>query len=140
MKNNPLLLFIGLLVMGSCTNAEQKQLEQLQNEVLAVHDDVMPHMGTVNELKTSLVEKNEMLKASEDSSQIDQVILNDMLITKLDQAHEGMMAWMRQFERIDEQREVAENRQYLEDQLQMIQQVKTDMDQAIQSAEQALTE
>ena len=140
MKNNPLLLFFCLLVIGSCTNAEQKQLEQLQNEVLAVHDEVMPQMGTLNELKTSLMEKNEMLKVSEDSTVIDQVILNDMLITKLDQSHEGMMAWMRQFERIDEQAEVAENRQYLEDQMQMIQQVKIDMDQAIQSAEQALTE
>jgi len=69
-----------------------------------------------------------------------QVIVNDMVITNLDVAHEEMMAWMRQFERIDPEQDATENQQYLEQQMEMINEVKDHMATAILSAEEALNQ
>lgn len=138
MKSNTFILFGWILLVAACSSAEQQQLEQLQDDVLAVHDEIMPKMGTLNELKTTLIEKNEALKITQDSTVADQVIINDMIITKLDEAHENMMAWMRQFKKIDESANPGENKQYLENQMKSIQEVKVEMDQAILSAQEAL--
>ena len=138
--NKIFLLAFCALFLIRCTSAEQEQLEQMQIEVLAVHDEIMPEMGTLNDLKTQLIEKNEALKASGDTTITDQVILNDMVITQLDQAHEGMMAWMRQFQKIDTKGDVESNKGYLEVQMQQIQAVKSQIDQAIVAGNEALGE
>ena len=134
------LLATGALFLLGCTSAEEEQLEQLQIEVLAVHDEIMPEMGTLNDLKTQLLEQNEALKVSQDSTVADQVIINEMVVAQLDQAHESMMAWMRQFQKIDSKDPLEDNKSYLEDQMLQIQQVKLQIDQAILAGREALGE
>ena len=138
MNSNVIFLILCVFALGACTSAEQEQLETLEAEVIAVHDEIMPEMGRLSALKTALQERNQEIISRGDTLAQEQVIVNDLVITNLDVAHEEMMAWMRQFERIDLENDVQENQAYLEQQMQLINEVKTSMSQAIQSAEEAL--
>ncbi len=140
MNSNVFFAILCVLLVGSCTSAEQDQLETLEAEVIAVHDEVMPQMGQLSTLKTNLEERNQQIMEQGDSLAQEQVIVNNMVITQLDVAHEEMMAWMRQFERIDLNEDPAQNKEYLEGQMEMINQVKENMANAIVSAEDALAQ
>lgn len=138
MCKNVVVPFLCLLTLIGCSSKEHEEIENLQSKVMAVHDDLMLEMGKLSELKTSLSARNEALKSGGDSLAAEQVILNDMIITNLDVAHENMMAWMRQFQKVDLEDDAEANKDYLQAQLAEIQAVKQEMGKAIQSAQQAL--
>ena len=63
----------------------------LMDEVIAIHDEVMPEMGDIRKTRKALLEK---LETSTDEE------LNKVLqeqANKLDESHEAMFVWMRQF-------------------------------------------
>jgi len=144
----PMLLILGLFSCSSSTqeqgsdevvlSPEQQQVKDFENKVLDIHDEVMPQMGTLVSLKEQLQAKNQTLSSSNHPDAYDQVILNDLVITNLDQAHQEMMNWMRNYQRIDISGDTAANLNYLQDQQAKIESVQDQVISAIKSAEEAL--
>jgi len=84
------LFIILLFVFQSChqqvKNNEQKN-NPLYDQVMAIHDSVMPEMSTIHSLKRDL-------KAIENADKKDLVYKR---IKDLDEADEAMMSWMASF-------------------------------------------
>ncbi len=72
------------------------QVEQtLYDEVIAVHDEIMPKLEDMMNLKGDLQEKVDLLK--QDDQQSEKVAEMDLAIKNLEGADEAMMNWMRNF-------------------------------------------
>ncbi len=148
MLTRTIYYFIALFLTFSCSNAsretdsnlspEQQEVSNLEDQVIEVHDQVMPQMGTLMTLKEQLEAKNETLQSAGTAEAEDQVIVNSLVIEQLDLAHEGMMSWMRSFEPIDIDGDSEGNREYLQQELDKIDSVKKLVDDAITAAEKAL--
>jgi hypothetical protein len=114
---------------------EQQEVSDLEDRVIEVHDEVMPQLGTLVSLKEQLEAKNKELASSGDAGAKDQVIINSLVIENLDQAHEGMMDWMRKFEPVDLEGDPEANVKYLQQELDKISSVKQQVNNAISGAE-----
>ncbi|MBT8211017.1 MAG: hypothetical protein KJP14_10865 [Eudoraea sp.] len=87
------LLIVGFLVIYSCKEAKnEKELTKME-EVMAIHDEVMPEMSTISKLVAEL-------KPLADSTATGQDY--DKAMKDLQAAHKSMMDWMAGFgERFD---------------------------------------
>jgi hypothetical protein len=94
MKKNWLLVFLCSSMIGvSCSSSGSKQegkQKQLIDEVMAVHDEVMPKMDTVMTLKSSL-DSALKVSSSNDSAKI------MALSAALDSADVKMSVWMEEY-------------------------------------------
>ena len=117
---------------------EQQKVNNLEQEVLYMHDEVMPLMADLVDLKGKLQKRNEELQASEQSGAQDQAIINQMIISNLDIAHESMMDWMRNYQKVDITGDVGENTTYLEEEKTKIDLVTKQIYSAIAAAEEVL--
>ncbi|MDH4460279.1 MAG: hypothetical protein QE277_02585 [Flectobacillus sp.] len=94
MKKNWLLVFLCSSMLGvSCSSSGSKQEDkqkQLIDEVMAVHDEVMPKMDTVMTLKSSL-DSALKVSSSNDSAKI------MALSAALDSADVKMSVWMEEY-------------------------------------------
>lgn len=125
---------------SSSTNEEQVEVDEnltlseekaeLYEEVIAIHDEAMFLMGDLMRLKGKLQEK--MDSTSMDSASASHYTKT---IENLDAAYDGMMQWMRNFERQEDTvaHEVA--MEYYEEQRQAIVEVQQKMEEAKSSAE-----
>lgn len=66
--------------------------DKLFAEVMAIHDEVMPEMGSIRRTRKALLDK---LENTEDEA-VGKVLQEQA--DKLDESHEAMMGWMRQFD------------------------------------------
>jgi len=95
-----LSLFVAALLITACgdgTNAKnntetvtQEFQSQLQSEVMAIHDEVMPKMSEINRISRALrtyLEENPDLEADQKES-------ITKAVSSLDQSGEAMMDWM----------------------------------------------
>ncbi len=97
-KVNLLLsLVIPTMMIFSCSQ-EKGNIDQVEKEVFAIHDEVMPKMGQIMDLRNALSQKivtiDSLLKIKNEDSlqqQKDQALT---LSNALQQADEGMMNWM----------------------------------------------
>jgi hypothetical protein len=90
--------FLALVLITSCkeeVTAEQKELsdkisqyDTLKKEAMEVHDEIMPKMGVLMELKGQLKEQ------PQDSTMNSEYAVAQ---EKLQEAHDGMMEWMRDY-------------------------------------------
>ena len=115
------LLFI--LVLG-CKDSNHKVSEnksKLYDEVMAIHDKIMPEMSTIHALKRDL-------KSLEDSKSKPHIINK---IIELDRAEEAMMAWMADF-KVPDDKDL--EKVYLTQELLNIKKVGTTMVSSIQDA------
>ena len=90
MKNWFTLPAIALLI--ACSSNVEKENEQLFDQVMEIHDSIMPEMGAIRTTRKGIVD---MMTAETDSLKLQALSL---VSEELDQAHKGMMVWMRQFE------------------------------------------
>lgn len=94
MKKNWLLVFLCSSMLGvSCSSSGSKQEDkqkQLIDEVMAVHDEVMPKMDTIMTLKSSL-DSALKVSSSNDSAKI------MALSAALDSADVKMSVWMEEY-------------------------------------------
>jgi uncharacterized Zn finger protein (UPF0148 family) len=141
----PLFLYVllaGTLFCSSCQNnpisqqsTELEASEVLYNEVMEIHDDVMPKMSRIAQLQEELKEK---LKAnSESESNLENA---KMLLSKLNEAEQAMWDWMHEFsdsygQKLTEQ----EKMEYLEAEKIRITEVKDKMLNSISIAETAIS-
>ena len=129
----PILLTAILLACQSSTQQkEEVNLDELRKEVLAIHDEVMPRMGTLKRVKNSLLLQADSLGAT------------DSLVATLREtadaiavANENMMAWMRQYEPAFEGTD-EEVLRYLQEQKSSIEKVQKDMLESLAKGEELL--
>lgn len=135
-KTFSLLLVVGLV---SCIKNKDNQASDpttddpnkvLYNQVMDIHDEVMPQMDDIMRLKRELkesVEKSSNL-VPEKKKEIEQKIL------QLDSAGKAMMAWMNDFRPEDYTGE--DLREYLESEKERVTKVKELMREAIEKAKE----
>ena len=143
-----LFSFISLLTFSCSSNnntaadANQEDLaaqeEALWDEVIVVHDEVMPKMGVINktarELK-ALIDNTPDL-SEENKKTIEEAIKN------LDDADEGMMSWMSGFKQLEKLRAEMNHEQiitYLNSEMEKISSVKKQMDSSLESGQTLLS-
>lgn len=129
-----LSFFIALIVLSySCkeTSPDAKMLSNMHDEVMVIHDAVMPEMKTTNSLRKQLKQQN---------AQSQDVSKKEMLgkaIQDLDQADEAMMVWMEGFKKPNFD-EVDKAKAFYNTEMDKIQGVKTLFDNAISQATKIL--
>ena len=104
--------------------------QALYDEVMKVHDEVMPKMNDIYKLKQDLKKKLDESKdlAEDKKKQI------EATIAKLDSASDGMMVWMREFDPIPDSVSEERAREYLENEMERVKKVKEDILEAIEKA------
>ena len=101
MKSIP---FVFLIFLFSCTSDTDQKEEDLKKEIMAIHDELMPKMDNIQNLKRKLEENRGYLTAdsiSVDAPRITSADL-DSLVQALENADESMMSWMRNYNKFDE--------------------------------------
>ncbi|WP_370089923.1 hypothetical protein [Ekhidna sp.] len=131
MKN--LLLITTLFFIVSCGPSQEEELQQLKDEVMTIHDEVMPKMGELRRIRKDLLLQADSLIVVDSA----RAALLTTIATQIGDANEGMMQWMRDFEPEFEGTD-DEIRQYLEDQKIAIQQVKEDMNKSLAKGKEVL--
>lgn len=125
-----LSIFLAMLFVG-CASSDKSELDLLEEEVMAIHDEVMPKMGDLRKTQKQL-----MLLAQGESDSL-QAVTYLNLADKIDIANESMMVWMRnyepEFDGDDDQ-----VRAYLTEQKEGIEKVKRDMISALMEGRSAL--
>ncbi|HEY0652869.1 MAG TPA: hypothetical protein VGD65_07065 [Chryseosolibacter sp.] len=105
--------------------------QKLYNEVMKIHDEVMPKMNDIHKLKMSIREK---IEKNPNLPQVERIKL-DAMYAKLDSANEGMMVWMREFRPLPDSVGEEKARLYLQNEMTRVQKVRDNMLKAIESAE-----
>lgn len=131
-------LLLGGLIMSGC-NSEEKEQKLLFEEVMKIHDEVMPDMGKLMKLsKKFKVKANLLLLDSLNATSMDQAGASFDMSEELEMANEGMMNWMRNFELVDESTPHEEAMIYLNKELISVRKVRDDMNKARTKAEELL--
>lgn len=109
------LILITLLII-SCGPPKDPAYQKLYDEVMVIHDDVMPKMTDINRAKKKL-------RKLKDGTNEELITLQ---IEQLDAADEAMMSWMHEFD-APELPSLAENLDYLNKEKTKIQEVSDQM-------------
>ena len=104
--------------------------QKLYNEVMGIHDEVMPKMNDLHKIKTGLREK----VANNPNMPEAEKLETKAMIAKLDSAGESMMVWMREFDPLPDSLGEEKARQYLESEKIRIKQVRENIEGALRTA------
>ena len=130
-----LVSLLAIFLLVSCTeNRQKKEEEELEKEVLSIHDEVMPQMGEVARLRDELEKRKENL----DSLATEQAAIIDELITQLSEANESMMDWMRDYSADFSNMRHDEIMDYLDEQRMRVEDVQSKIKKAIKDAKEQL--
>ncbi|TLV01297.1 viral A-type inclusion protein [Dyadobacter luticola] len=98
------LLFFGLLIfIFACSkDANKDKAVELENEVMAIHDEVMPQMDDIMSLKSKLSKKIQNIDSLQNvgisgNSLAEQRIKAVDLNQKLNESDKQMMTWMHEY-------------------------------------------
>lgn len=137
---NRLIQFLTLglfLLVNACGPNLVEENKKMREQLIAVHDEVMPQIGKLKSLEKKATQKIEELSTQEsvDSLQIENL---KALAFDLNQAYEGMFVWMRQYQTEDGDKEPSEVKKYLEEQTVMVTEVNQEIKDVIEKAEKEL--
>jgi uncharacterized protein YoxC len=137
MKKTLTFTLMTLIWLMSCDEKKKETKDVLYDQVMEVHDEIMPKMGDIMKYKKQLKIKMEELAADPEmnAEKIEKV---KQAITELDNSHEDMMAWMREFNPDFEGMVTEEVMQYLNEQKVKIEQVGKETYAALNSAEELI--
>ncbi len=109
----------------------------MKAEVMAVHDEVMPEMGNLMNLKSQLKEKISNRDSLEGFANLEEL---NLLIQNLEEAGEAMMDWMRNYK--DPSGEMTEDHalEYLKEKMKSIKEVRRQINTSKAEAKRALKE
>jgi hypothetical protein len=147
MKNLKTLWFLALLLLVACGKgtdhdqanhdgtSDESPNQALYDQVMDVHDEVMPKMDEIMKLKRSLQDQiaNSPDLVLERKEQLERVIAN------LDSANNAMMNWMHEFNPLPDSVDQEKAREYLESEMERIRKVKTTMLESIDKAKEEIT-
>jgi hypothetical protein len=114
----------------SHAETEDSPNKALYDEVMGIHDEVMPKMDDLYKAKTVLKKR---LAATPPPSD-DEIKAIKEKIGRIDAASEGMMVWMRQFNPVADSAGEEKAKAYLEAELIKVKKVKEDILLALESA------
>ena len=129
-----LVLALAACDKGQNTSSEPAETDNpnqvLYDQVMDVHDEVMPKMDEIMKLKRELQEQiaNTPDMVIERKEQLEKMISN------LDSASSAMMNWMHEFNPLPDTTEQEKAREYLESEMERIRNVKTLMLETIEKA------
>ena len=139
------LLMSMALVFSACGGSEGKSEEEkmdylldLQDDVVRVHDDVMPLTSNINRARQTLMSYFE-----ENQGEIEEKKEKEIqsLIERLNDAHDGMFDWMGDWADTDQAAmEYDEAIEYYDIEMERIKQVAEDMRSSVSDAEELLEE
>ncbi|MBL7870824.1 MAG: hypothetical protein JNM78_04370 [Cyclobacteriaceae bacterium] len=144
MKNLKIIFVIGLFALTACsktgeqdnsepdTLSEESPNQALYDQVMDVHDEVMPRMDELMKLKRQLQEKiaNTPDMVVEKKQQMEKMISN------LDSASTAMMNWMHAFNPLPDSVDQEKAREYLESEMERIRKVKSLISETIDKAKE----
>jgi hypothetical protein len=118
-------------------NTEEQQQAQQESweEMMEIHDEVMPKMSEISRIRRELKAEMEAL----DSTQTEQMAAIDSTIARLDRADIAMMNWMGDLQQLPELRQNNDHEQimaYIEEERGKIAAVRMDMLNAIEQGKQ----
>lgn len=127
-------LFLVLVLVSSCGNGYDAEAEK--NKIFDVHDEVMPKMGELMNLKRKVTEKADALE-EEQANELRE------LANELDDASESMMSWMRDWsknsaEYLNMKNGADEQKTYLAGEMKKVEEVKKSINEALSKAKAAL--
>ncbi|WP_297335456.1 hypothetical protein [Algoriphagus sp.] len=133
----PLLILLTLGFLVACKPSLEETNAQLREEVIAVHDEVMPLMGKLKSFEKQAKDKIEEMEQSAlaNSTQLEEL---KALSYDLNQAYEGMFVWMRQYEIEDGEKTQEEVEVYLNEQMKSISKVNDEIKTVLERAEKSL--
>jgi uncharacterized lipoprotein YehR (DUF1307 family) len=118
-----------LVLAGALAGCGQKEKEKsLYDEVMDIHDEVMPKMEDIYKIKKSLQDSiaNTPDMAAETKTKFEQRIL------QLDSASNSMMVWMREFNPPDQKKDQQAFDQYMESELVKVKKMREDVMRALE--------
>lgn len=145
MKTTRNLCFIVFLALIACGKTSEKDHAEhgesaptenpnqpLYDQVMDVHDEVMPAMDEIERLKRTLRDKiaNTPDMIEERKAELERVISN------LDSASNSMMDWMHEFNPLPDSADQEKARAYLESEMERIKKVKDRMTESIEKAKE----
>ena len=128
-------LFFVLVFISSC-GGNGFDAEAEKNKIFDVHDEVMPKMGELMNLKRKVMEKAGEMESEQTNE------LRD-LAKELDDASESMMSWMRDWsknsaEYLNMKNGAEEQKAYLANEMKKVEEVKKSINDALAKAKAAL--
>jgi hypothetical protein len=140
MRRNIFPLLAVIFIFSGCSTSTSDQdctsdeciKKQAYDNVIAVHDEVMPKMSYISELKGQIEQR---MNETDDSLVIAPW---QELMVNLDVADEVMWVWMRQFNSDLEEIDIDEAMAYLKAEQEKIDEVARKINEAIAEAEQKL--
>ena len=114
-----------MLILSSCNQAEQKLSQELNDQVMQLHDQLMGKTEDVLKLKRRL----DSLSTGKDSVNVNKIIAS------LNKSDESMMDWMHHFS-IDslEKMDVTNKISYLKNQLEALKNLEKSTDSSVHAA------
>jgi hypothetical protein len=127
-----LILLFSMLVLA-CANPLIETNKAMRVQIIGVHDEVMPKIGELMSLEKKALARADSL-FTQDSTATTEIEAMRSLAGQLNQAHEGMFVWMRQYSLDEEGKTPEELKTYLDEQLVKVNQVNADIKAALEQA------
>ncbi len=136
--NRIFLLAIVIGLFTACQSDSVPPSISLEEEVMAIHDEVMPQMGHLSVLLDSL--QHLVVGMQADTLAIDTALVSSMqtAANQLTIADEAMMDWMRHYKKPGEDMTEEQKMAYLEAEKVKVNEVKDKMLKSISEAEELL--
>jgi len=127
-----LIILFSMLVLA-CANPLIEANKAMRAQIIGVHDEVMPKIGQLMSLEKKALAQADSL-FTQDSTATTDIEAMRSLAGQLNQAHEGMFVWMRQYSLDEEGKTPEELKTYLDEQLVKVNQVNADIKAALEQA------
>lgn len=121
------------MLVLACANPLIEANKEMRAQIIGVHDEVMPKIGQLMSLEKKALAQADSLFAQDSTATIDIEAMRS-LAGQLNQAHEGMFVWMRQYSLDEEGKTPEELKNYLDEQLVKVNQVNADIKAALEQA------
>lgn len=96
-----IILMLGILVFASCKNetpaAEKTQTQLIHEDIMRVHDDVMPKTADIHRVIKKLKKEKKTITKNNGSL----IEMFDSIINELKDADDGMSEWMANYKKPD---------------------------------------
>lgn len=138
MKVSRVVLALSIILLSSCreTREEEKTSPQM-DEVMAIHDEVMPKMAAIGRLVGQLKAKTDSVEGNAEY---------ETAMKDLQEAHKAMMDWMQGFgnrfdseEILDGKELTEEKKQWLDEEEQKVRALREQINSSIKKAEEVLS-
>lgn len=126
------------IILFSCSGEKVDENQLLKDEVIAIHDEVMPYMGELKTFRKKINEKADDLLEENAEVNSEKVLELKLLAKDLDDSFEGMFVWMRQFKNNYEEMSEEEIKSYLQEQKVMVTKVRDDINVSMAAAKEEL--